>query len=80
MARVQTRGREQEEAKYARCLGAFHQRRNRALTRGYIHSLRGSLKGKGVLKAMMKDRKCEEKEREAKCSRCNGSSRPKRKA
>jgi AbrB family looped-hinge helix DNA binding protein len=26
------------------------------ITRAYIHSLRGSLKGKGVLKAMMEDR------------------------
>ena len=29
------------------------------ITRSYIRSLRGSLKGKGVLKAMTKDRKSE---------------------
>lgn len=29
------------------------------ITRAYIRSLRGSLKGKGVLKAMMEDRKRE---------------------
>ena len=29
------------------------------ITRTYIKSLRGSLKGKGVLKAMMEDRKAE---------------------
>ncbi len=29
------------------------------ITRAYIHSLRGSLKGKGVLKAMTEDRKRE---------------------
>ena len=29
------------------------------ITRSYIRSLRGSLKGKGVMKAMMEDRKAE---------------------
>lgn len=29
------------------------------VTRAYIRSLRGSLKGRGVLKALMEDRKCE---------------------
>lgn len=29
------------------------------ITRAYIRSLRGSLKGRGVMKTMMKDRKCE---------------------
>jgi AbrB family looped-hinge helix DNA binding protein len=33
------------------------------ITRAYIRSLRGSLKGKGVLKALMEDRK-RERERE----------------
>ena len=31
----------------------------RPITRSYIKSLRGSLKGKGVMKAMMADRKIE---------------------
>jgi hypothetical protein len=31
------------------------------ITRSYIRSLRGSLKGKGVLKAMTEDRKRERK-------------------
>lgn len=31
----------------------------RPVTRAYIRSLRGSLKGRGVLRAMMKDRKRE---------------------
>jgi len=38
------------------------------ITRAYIHSLRGSLKGKGILKAMMKDRNGDAEELEAKCT------------
>jgi hypothetical protein len=39
-------------------------RTNKPVTRAYIHSLRGSLKGKGVLRGMIQDRKREEAERE----------------
>jgi len=60
-AEYKRKEKELEEAKYARCFGASRRPRKKPIRHEDIHSLRGSLKGTRVLKAMMKDRKRDQK-------------------